>query len=139
MGIVPAPGTSGGMHIGRVHPGMSPGIPRSDMWPGSGEPHPQGVPGMLLAGPLMFPGVNPMSMMGPRGGPRPMGMMGLPGPAGIPVQGMGFSGLPPIQKPHMAQSPGLAPPSSSKQRTEEEDLKDIEALLKKKSFREMQK
>ncbi|GLJ19079.1 hypothetical protein SUGI_0342700 [Cryptomeria japonica] len=139
MGVVPAPGTSGGMELGRVQPGMSPGIPRPDMWPGSGEPHPQGVPGMPVAGPPMFPGGNPMSMMGPRGGPRPMGMMGMPGPAGISAQGMGFSGLPPIQKPPMVQSPGLVPPTSSKQRTEEDDMKDIEALLKKKSFREMQK
>ncbi|GLU17568.1 hypothetical protein SLE2022_339290 [Rubroshorea leprosula] len=63
---------------------------------------------------------------GPMGGPRGrgMGMMGMP-PRGV----MGRSPLGPNNQ--------LMPPQ--RQRTEEDDLKDLEALLNKKSFREMQK
>nr|ABR17536.1 unknown [Picea sitchensis] len=140
MGAVPVLGTSGGMDLSRAPAGMNSGMPRPDMWAVSGEPHPQGVHGMPVAGPPMFPGSNPPQMMGPRGVHRPMALMGMPGPGGVPGQGMGFNGHPAMQRPPIGPSPGLVPPPlSSKPRTEEDDIKDIEALLKKKSFRELQK
>ncbi|KAB2054362.1 hypothetical protein ES319_A12G250300v1 [Gossypium barbadense] len=61
-------------------------------------------------------------MMYPPGGP-------MAGPRGW---GMGMMGRPP-----MAPNSGLLP--SQRQSTEEDDLKDLEALLNKKSFKEMQK
>ncbi|XP_012439826.1 N6-adenosine-methyltransferase MT-A70-like [Gossypium raimondii] len=61
-------------------------------------------------------------MMYPPGGP-------MAGPRG---RGMGMMGRPP-----MAPNSGLLP--SQRQSTEEDDLKDLEALLNKKSFKEMQK
>lgn len=74
-------------------------------------------------------------MMGPRGiGPRGMGMIGVPRGVGVPPP---MHRQPPIT-PSGLQGGGtnaLAP----KPRTEEEDMKDLEALLNKKSFREMQK
>ncbi|EYU21260.1 hypothetical protein ABFS82_09G129400 [Erythranthe guttata] len=68
----------------------------------------------------------PMMMMGPRGaggmmGPRGIGMIGVPRGVGVP---------PPMHR----QVPTLVKP-----RTEEDDMKDLEALLNKKSFKEMQK
>ncbi|XVE58137.1 hypothetical protein DITRI_Ditri04bG0146000 [Diplodiscus trichospermus] len=61
-------------------------------------------------------------MMYPPGGP-------MVGPRG---RGMGMMGRPP-----MGPNSGLLP--AQRQRTEEDDLKDLEALLNKKSFKEMQK
>lgn len=61
-------------------------------------------------------------MMYPPGGP-------MAGPRG---RGMGMMGRPP-----MAPNSGLL--QSQRQSTEEDDLKDLEALLNKKSFKEMQK
>ncbi|KAH1075236.1 hypothetical protein J1N35_027564 [Gossypium stocksii] len=61
-------------------------------------------------------------MMYPPGGP-------MAGPRG---RGMGMMGRPP-----MAPNSGLLP--LQRQSTEEDDLKDLEALLNKKSFKEMQK
>ncbi|KAG8367559.1 hypothetical protein BUALT_Bualt16G0084400 [Buddleja alternifolia] len=65
-------------------------------------------------------------MMGGRGGPREMGMMGMLRGVGVP---------PPM---HM-QPPMASNALAMKPRTEEEDMKDLEALLNKKSFKEMQK
>ncbi|KAL3499164.1 hypothetical protein ACH5RR_038257 [Cinchona calisaya] len=98
--------------------GFGMGRPMQDMW--------MGGPGM----PTMFPGGG----MGPRGGgPRGMaGIMGVPRGVGIP---------PPMQRPPM----GLNGPMSGtgaialKPRTEEDEMKDLEALLNKKSFKELQK
>jgi mRNA (2'-O-methyladenosine-N6-)-methyltransferase len=84
MGAVPVLGTSGGMDLSRAPAGMNSGMPRPDMWAVSGEPHPQGVHGMPVAGPPMFPGSNPPQMMGPRGVHRPMALMGMLGPSGVP-------------------------------------------------------
>jgi mRNA (2'-O-methyladenosine-N6-)-methyltransferase len=51
---------------------------------------------------------------------------------------MGFNCHPVMQRPPIGPSPSLVPPPLfSKPRTEEDDIKDIEALLKKKSFREL--
>lgn len=113
--------------------GMGGAMPRpmGDMWMG---------PGDLSAFPPMFQGSGgPGLIMGPRGGgPRGMvGMMGMP-------RGMG---VPPIHRPPLgpnSQMGGSGSGSGSngialKPRTEEDDLKDLEALLNKKSFRELQK
>lgn len=77
--------------------------------------------------PDMWMGGGPMMMMGPRGiGARGMGMMGVPRGVGVP--------------PPMQRQPSMLPNALSlKPRTEEEDMKDLVALINKKSFREMQK
>ncbi|CAK9178765.1 unnamed protein product [Ilex paraguariensis] len=97
--------------------------PMQDTWmgPGPGDPH----------FPMFSGGGGPGGlMMGPRGGPRGMvGMMGMP---------RGMSVPPPMHRPPMGPIGGshVIP---LKPRSEEDDLKDLEALLNKKSFREMQK
>ncbi|OMO79848.1 MT-A70-like protein [Corchorus capsularis] len=66
------------------------------------------------------------------GGGEP-GMMYPPGgPMGPRGRGMGMLGRPP-----MGPNSGLSP--AQRQRTEEDEMKDLEALLNKKSFKEMQK
>ncbi|KAK4260641.1 hypothetical protein QN277_003731 [Acacia crassicarpa] len=106
--------------------GMAGQVPRpmSDMWMPPGEPH-MGLP------PIFPGGGGPASMMGPRGAPRVMGMMGMP-------RGIGISPMhrPPMGPNSPASGPNVMP---HKPRTEEDDMKDLEALLNKKSFREMQK
>jgi mRNA (2'-O-methyladenosine-N6-)-methyltransferase len=100
-----------------------------EMWVCGGEPRMQG--GAPLAGPgsPMFPGGGGPPHMVPRGGPRGMGMLGMPG------GGMGFGGLPsPFQRPPMGLGPHGLP--GVKNRGGEED--DIDALLNKKSFKELQ-
>lgn len=62
--------------------------------------------------------------------PRPRGMT-MPG-----MQRM-MPGLMPLQRPFMAPSPGPSP-TQQNQRTEEEDLKDLEVLLSKKTYKEKQ-
>lgn len=96
-------------------PGMT------DMWPG--DPHMQGMP-------PLFPG----PMMGHRGGggPRGMGMMGM-------HRGMG---VPPQHRPPFGQNTPMGGHNAgvpAKQTSEEDVMKDLEALLNKKSFKEMQK
>ncbi|KAG6481683.1 probable N6-adenosine-methyltransferase MT-A70-like [Zingiber officinale] len=93
-----------------------------DMWMGLSDSHLAGMP-------HMFRGGAPPSV-GPRGGPRVMGMMGMP-------RAMGLS---PLHRPIMGpdNSPGAPNSAMPKQRTEEDDLKDLESLLNKKTFREMQ-
>ncbi|CAJ2676135.1 unnamed protein product [Trifolium pratense] len=91
--------------------------PISDMWMSQGDPHMSGLPPMLSGG-------------GPRGTPRLMGMMaahrgiGMPSmhrlPLGPNASGSSVNAIP--QKP----------------KTYDDDLKDVEAILNKKSFREMQ-
>ena len=49
---------------------------------------------------------------------------------------MGFNGHPAMQRPPIGPSPDLLPPLSSKLRTEKDDIKYMEALLKKKIFRD---
>lgn len=97
--------------------GFGMGRPMHDMWM-------QG-PGM----PPMFPGGMGARMGGPRG---MMGMMGMPRGVGVP---------PPMQRPPMGPNVPMGGTNviSLKPRTEEDDMKDLEALLNKKSFREMQK
>ncbi|KAK4769160.1 hypothetical protein SAY86_027310 [Trapa natans] len=80
----------------------------------------------------MFPGGGPM--MGPRGGPR--GVMGM---MGMPPRGMG---VPPLfHRPPMGpNSPaGGSNAMPQKQKSEDDELMDLEALLNKKSFMEIQK
>lgn len=80
----------------------------------------------------MFPGGGPM--MGPRGGPR--GVMGM---MGMPPRGMGVPS-PFHRSPLGPNSPsGGSNALPQKQKSEEDELKDLEALLNKKSFMEMQK
>ncbi|KAI8012425.1 putative N6-adenosine-methyltransferase MT-A70-like [Camellia lanceoleosa] len=97
-----------------------------DMWMGPPDPHLSGLP-------PLFPATGaPGAMIGPRGGPRGMGgMMMMP-------RGMG---VPPIHRPPLGPNApmGGSHAISLKPRTEEDDLKDLEALLNKKSFRELQK
>ncbi|XP_009757794.1 N6-adenosine-methyltransferase MT-A70-like [Nicotiana sylvestris] len=91
----------------------------SEMWEHS---HMQGMT-------AMFPG-----NMGPRGGHRGMvGMMGMPRGVGVP---------PPMPRPPMGPNGGFVGGGNSialKPRTEEDDMKDLENMLNKKSFKEMQK
>ncbi|KAH7513675.1 hypothetical protein FEM48_Zijuj11G0006100 [Ziziphus jujuba var. spinosa] len=107
--------------------GMSVPVPRAmpDIWMGPNDPHMSGLP-------PMFPGSGPPpgALMGPRGGPRggAMSMMGMP--RGI--------GVPPLHRPPMGPNSGIGG-NAMKMSTEEDDMKDLEALLNKKSFREMQK
>lgn len=84
--------------------------PMQDMWLGPGAPG---------------------SMMGPRGAPRFMGMMGMP-------RGMG---LPSLQRPAFGQNLAAAGANAIplKMTSEEDELKDLEAMLNKKSFKELQK
>ena len=75
--------------------------------------------------------------------PRPMSeiwMGGDPGmmyPPGGPMVGPRGRGMGMMGRPPMRPNSGLLP--AQRQRTEEDDLKDLEALLNKKSFKEMQK
>ncbi|XP_074580122.1 putative N(6)-adenosine-methyltransferase MT-A70-like [Curcuma longa] len=96
--------------------------PSPDMWMGPPDAHLAGMH-------HMFPGGAP-PLVGPSGGPRVMGMMGMPR----------MMGLSPLHRPLMApgNSPGGPNSAMPKQRTEEDDLKDLETLLNKKTFREMQ-
>ncbi|CAN4127893.1 unnamed protein product [Withania somnifera] len=88
----------------------------SEMWE---HPHMQGMT-------AMFPG----NMGGPRGGHRGMvGMMGMPRGVGVP---------PPMPRPPMGPVGG-GNLIALKPRTEEDEMKDLENMLNKKSFREMQK
>ncbi|OAY74221.1 putative N6-adenosine-methyltransferase MT-A70-like [Ananas comosus] len=91
-----------------------------EMWMGPPDPQFSGMS-------PMFPG----PMGGPRGGPRVMGLMGMPR----------MMGLPPLQRPLMGHGGAMSGINTPvpKQRTEEDDLKDLEALLNKKTFREKQK
>ncbi|KAF7114749.1 hypothetical protein RHSIM_RhsimUnG0077100 [Rhododendron simsii] len=99
----------GGFRMGGLMP-----RPMPDMWMGPQDP-------------FMFPG--------PRGGgPRGMG----PGMMVMP-RGMGVN---PLQRPLLgpnAQMSGGSNAIALKTRTEEDDLKDLEALLNKKSYKELQK
>ncbi|KAK4421476.1 N6-adenosine-methyltransferase MT-A70-like [Sesamum alatum] len=86
----------------------------------------RGMQDMWMGGPMM---------MGPRGvGPRGMGMIGVPRGVGVP---------PPMHRQSPMHPGGMQGGGGNalalKPRTEEDDMKDLEALLNKKSFREMQK
>lgn len=88
----------------------------SEMWE---HPHMQGMA-------AVFPG----NMGGLRGGHRGMvGMMGMPRGVGVP---------PPMTRPPMGPVGG-GNPISLKPRSEEDEMKDLENMLNKKSFKEMQK
>ncbi|XP_060208321.1 N6-adenosine-methyltransferase MT-A70-like [Lycium barbarum] len=84
------------------------------------HPHMQG---------MMFPG----NMVGPRGGHRGMvGMMGMPRGVGVP---------PPMPRPPMGPVLGGGGNSIAllKPKSEEDEMKDLENMLNKKSFKELQK
>ncbi|KAJ8424107.1 hypothetical protein Cgig2_000853 [Carnegiea gigantea] len=106
--------------------GMGGAMPRPampEMWPmGPVDAH---LPGM----PPLFSGPGPM--LGPRGGPRGMGMMGMP-------RGMG---LPPQHRPPFGPNAPMSGANALpvKPKSDEDVMKDLEALLNKKSFKEMQK
>ncbi|KAL5551530.1 hypothetical protein UlMin_001706 [Ulmus minor] len=109
----------GGLDVNGGMFGMTgPLRPMPDMWMGPNDPHMSGMS-------PMFTGSGPM--MGPRGGPRGFGMMGIP------------RGIPPLHRPPMG--PNAIGPNGmpQKSRSEDDDMKDLEALLNKKSFRELQK
>ena len=91
--------------------------PMADMWISHGDPHMSGLQ-------PMFPGA-------PRGVPRVMGMMGT-------HRGMSIPSM--HRLPMGPNAQGSSPNAmSQKPRTLEDDMKDLEALLNKKSFKEMQK
>ncbi|MQL92782.1 hypothetical protein Taro_025417 [Colocasia esculenta] len=117
---------SGGMSgVDAAAATVMPRPPPSEMWMGHVDPHLAGLP-------PIFPGAGgPGPMLGPRGGPRGvMGLMGIP-------RGMG---VPPLHRPPLGPPPGMGGPNPAPpKRTEEDDLKDLEALLSKKSFMELQK
>ncbi|XVF12898.1 hypothetical protein REPUB_Repub08aG0159500 [Reevesia pubescens] len=76
--------------------------------------------------------------------PRPMseiwmgrGDPGMMYPPGGPMAGPQGWGIGMMGRPPMGPNSGVLP--AQRQRTEEDDLKDLEALLNKKSFKEMQK
>ncbi|CAM8951300.1 unnamed protein product [Rhodiola kirilowii] len=97
--------------------GSSPGARQmQDMW----DPH--------MSPMFQAPG-TPGHMMFPRGAPRGMNpmMMGMP-------RGMGIN---PLSRPPLGPNSAMAMPP--KMKSEEDDLKDLEALLNKKSFKEQQK
>lgn len=87
---------------------MTPKQSQSEMWMGSQTPH--------MMSP-MFPGMNP------RSSPRVPGLMGMPPTVG----------LTPLPRPGGTTSGG-----SNKHRTEEDDLKDLEMLINKKTYKEKQ-
>ncbi|KAI4299731.1 hypothetical protein L6164_033162 [Bauhinia variegata] len=95
--------------------------PMNDMWMVPGDPH------------TLFPGGGPSAtMMGQRGTPRVMGMMGIP-PRGIAI--------PPLHRPPLGPNipSGGNNAMPQKPTSEEDEMKDVEALLSKKSFMELQK
>eukprot|EP00250_Pteridium_aquilinum_P027501 c3507_g1_i1 orf=139-2463(+) len=114
----------------------------ADVWGLGGDLH-MHAPQLPGSGPHMYPGGGPPQMMGPRVGPRMMGMHGIP-PA-LPGMGMGFAGMPAnMQRP--ALGPGLAVAQApapqmvgGKAKGGSEEEVDLEAMLAKKSFRELQK
>lgn len=114
--------------LGLMEPNGGPiGIPtRPDMWGGGGDLHLPGPP-LGVPGAPMFPGGGGPPFIGPRNGPRGMGMLGMPG--GGPGLGGVFGS--PFQRPPLG--PGLHGGLVTKR--EEEDL---DALLNRKSFKEMQ-
>ncbi|XP_024017576.1 N6-adenosine-methyltransferase MT-A70-like [Morus notabilis] len=75
-----------------------------------------------------------MGPMFPRGGPRGMGLMGIPRGLAVPP----FH-RPPLGPNAAAMGGGSNAIMAQNPRSEDDDLKDLEALLNKKSFREMQK
>ncbi|KAI4297110.1 hypothetical protein L6164_037014 [Bauhinia variegata] len=108
--------------------GMGGPVPRpiNDMWMVPGDPHMSPLP-------PMFPGGGPSAaMMGPRGTPRVMGMMGMP-PRGMAI--------PSLHRPPLGPNvpPGGNNAMPQKPTSEEDVLKDVEALLSKKSYMELQK
>lgn len=114
-------------HMLGMEPNGGPhGMPtRPDMWD-----HLQGGP---PGGPI-FPGGGPPLMV-PRNGPRVMGMHGMSG--GGPGLGGGYGGVPsPFQRPPLGPG-GLHGGMVVKGRGVGED-EDIDALLTKKSFKELQ-
>lgn len=99
--------------------------PPHDLWMGHADPHLSGMP-------PMYPGAGaPGSIIGQRGGPRMMGLMGIPRVMGVPPLHRSLIGP--------TSTMGGPNPPPAKPRTEEDDRKDIEAMLKKKTFRELQK
>ncbi|KAL3701987.1 hypothetical protein R1sor_020009 [Riccia sorocarpa] len=132
MGIMGAGNLEQNGHPGP--PSMGPGPPRPDMWVGESDPHLQVAPPLPGPGPPMFAGGPPPPMV-QRAGPRGMqGMMGMPGPG---VQ-MGFvGGMPPF--PRLVPGMGSGPPVAvSKRNRDDEEMKDLENLLSKKSYKELQ-
>nr|XP_023921736.1 N6-adenosine-methyltransferase MT-A70-like [Quercus suber]POE98820.1 n6-adenosine-methyltransferase mt-a70-like [Quercus suber] len=88
-------------------------------------------------------GAMPDVWMGPGGPSHLGGIMGQRGPRGMGMMGMGRGvGVHPMHRPS-APLPigggGVNTAMLQKPRTEEDDMKDLEALLKKKSFMELQK
>lgn len=98
-----------------------------EMWPiGPGDPHMQGMP-PLFPGPMMGHRGG-----GPRGMGMGMGMMGMPRGMGVPPQHR-----PPFGSNAPMGGPNVGVPA--KQSSEEDLMKDLEELLNKKSFKELQK
>lgn len=89
-------------------------------------------PWMPPMSPMFTPGSATPMMVPPRGGPRMIGMMGMPRVMGVP----------PLHRPPLMGAGGPMGGQSQpppKPRSEIDDLKEIEALVNKKTFRETQK
>ncbi|KAL3499079.1 hypothetical protein ACH5RR_041811 [Cinchona calisaya] len=97
--------------------GFAMGRPMPEMWMGGPEMTPMFSGGMGIRG----------------GGPRGMaGVIGVPRGVGVP---------PPMQRPPMGPNGPMGGTNATalKPRSEEDDMKDLEDLLNKKTFKEMQK
>lgn len=110
------PNVNGGL-LGMARPVLRPPMsPMSDMWIPHGDPH--------------MSGLQPIFSGGPRGAPRVVGMIGTHRGIGIPSMHR-----PPLGPNAPGSSPNGMPQKPS---TVEDDMKDLEALLNKKSYKEMQ-
>lgn len=127
-----------GMEMSAGSFAMSPMPARpADVWGLSGDIH-MHAPPVPGSGPHTYPGGGGPSIMGPRVGPRVMGMHGIP--PTLPGMGLGYGGMPGnMQRPALGAP--QVPSTGGKVRgsSEEEVTKDLEAMLAKKSFRELQK
>ncbi|KAI5064020.1 hypothetical protein GOP47_0020690 [Adiantum capillus-veneris] len=117
---------------------MSPMPARSaDVWGLGGDIH-MHAPPLPGSGPHIYPGGGAPPMMGPRVGPRMIGMHGIP-PA-HPAMGLGYGGMPGnMQRPALGAPQVPATGGKVRGSSEEDITKDLEAMLAKKSFRELQK
>ncbi|KAL8141558.1 hypothetical protein V2J09_014590 [Rumex salicifolius] len=110
-------GGDGNLSPFQMGPGPSPRPPMPEMW-------------SMRPGGIMFPGPpGTGSLMGPAGGPRGMGMMGMARAMGMPHQ----------HRPPFAPMGGPNAAVQGKANSDEDVMKDLEVLLNKKSFKEMQK
>ncbi|KAH7283614.1 hypothetical protein KP509_34G015800 [Ceratopteris richardii] len=109
----------------------------ADMWVLGGDMH-MHAPPLGGSGPHMYPGAGVPPMMGPRMGPRMMGMHGAP--PNLPGMGLGYGAMHGgMQRPNLGALQAPVSGVKAKGSSEEEVAKDLEAMLAKKSYKELQK